>query len=209
MKKLICVTLMLILSFSAISTNAALMYALDGRSVDVAETQIDDWRKVGWYTPDDIYTGIIQPAYHIYKNAYDYMGMIEMVGAYLPFTYATPHESSMYAIRTEAMDLWRVGSGRPVGIANPTIHNGNTIVADFVNISYLPIKDLVFCYTCHDAQGNKMYSEYAGLQHLDANIQPGETLEISGYVGAQGVSILENLRVTSVVFADGSEWIGD
>lgn len=208
MKKFITITLLLVLSLCALSADATTMYAGDGRSIDVPESQINEWRNVGWYTSDDIYTKIIQPNYHICKNAYDYAGMIELVNAYLPLTYGTIHESSMYAIRTEAMDLWRIGSGKPIGIAKATIKNGNTIGATFFNVCYLPIIEFEFCYTCYDAQGNQMQSEYSGLRHNATPLLPGVAYYIDGYLGAQNVSYLDNLRITRVVFADGTEWIG-
>lgn len=49
MKKILCLLIVMGLTLSCISANAATLYATDGRTIEVADAEIEVWENVGWY----------------------------------------------------------------------------------------------------------------------------------------------------------------
>ena len=209
MKKVITFALLIILCFGAINVNAVQMYALDGRNEWVPDYNIDAWRAVGWYTSDDIYTQIVQPSYNTCKSVNDYLGMMDLAQKYLPFVYGTSHEASLYAVRTEAMDLWRNILQKPIGIGRAVLTNGNHVKMSFANLSYKPIKYFEFKYKCYDQSGKEIESKYRGARYDQEITAPGQIRNLQGNIGASNVYIMGDVRVTKVIYTDGSIWEGE
>lgn len=56
MKKIVCLLLCMMMLFGAVSASAATMYATDGRSTYVPDSDVELWENVGWYSEEDTIT---------------------------------------------------------------------------------------------------------------------------------------------------------
>lgn len=197
MKKLLSILLALVLCFGAISASAATVWDSNGQAYWVNDWEVDSYRYAGYLSSDDIYYNYIQPNYNSYKSSKNYYDLLKLVTDWLPYTYGSAHEQSMYVIRTEAMYLWYLSCGYPVGVRDVSVSN-NEINFKVGNLTYKDITYMEFKYysggTTHVATGSI------------SDFTPGCTDELvitpsSGYIYSAS-----NLRVSYIRFADGTSW---
>ncbi|MBR3933500.1 MAG: hypothetical protein IKJ68_06300 [Clostridia bacterium] len=198
MKKLLSIILALVLCFGALSASAATVWDAKGNAYWVNDWEVDSYRYAGYFSSDDIYYNMIQPQYNQYKSSKDYCNLLNLVTNMLPFTYGSAHEQSMYVIRTEAMYLWYLSCGRPVGISDVSVSNGNTVTYNIGNLAY---KDISYI---------EIKFNYGGREYIitdDVYLTPGSTSpRTCTFYSGNNFYSANNIRVTYIKFANGTSW---
>ncbi len=188
------------------------MYADDGRTFKISPFQVDDYQKVGWYTWDAFLFKGVQNLYNEYKAEKDYNAILGLVEYILPDFIGTKYEQDLYAIRTEAMDLWRKSSNSPLPYVEYALSENSIGTPEakiwFTNVSYKPIIAFKVKFTCYNVFGELENTYYNHYFADDLLINPAETYWVSWTLnGADSVNTITNIRVTEVVFSDGTKWV--
>lgn len=186
------------------------MYALDGRTIDISPYAVESYENVGWYTETNRLYIDFQEKYNKNKQSGKHYENMKLVKEYLPTFTGTEHESSLYAVRTEAMDLWRADTGAPIacaGYAFAERKEGTYVSILLANISYKNVISLKVEFDVVDAKGNPTGKKKDFYYATGANINPGETSvfvwKIDNLVNPVSIS---NFKVTEIVFEDATRW---
>ena len=187
------------------------MYAADGRTLYVEKSNVDAYTAVGWYTAEKyLYTFGIKEVYNEYLSEKDYYGIITLVEEWLPYYIGTEYESSFYTMRTQAIDKWRAKENCPMAFMEYTIgsnYGTPTAALSFINVSYKKIVAFKVKFDCYNIFG-EYEDTYYDIYYCDSAKM--ETLDSWTYTweldGTESVHTLKNIRVTEVVYADGTKW---
>lgn len=191
------------------------LYSLDGRTIQVAPFDVSAYESVGWYTYTDyIFNAQVKPAYENNKANKSHFANLKLVSDYLPMFYGTEHEASLYAIRTETMDLWRAEAGAPIaynGCRFRKDENGRTLVdVALTNVDYKKILSFKVEFDICDASGKEIGENYAYYYVTTANIEPAETLMFTWVnATAENPARLSGFRVTELVYEDRTKWYAE
>ena len=187
------------------------VYADDGREMNISPFQVDAYAQVGWYTIEVSAYRTICQLYNSYKSSRDYLSIIEMIDEYLPYYEGTSYAQSMYAMKTDAMDCWRVSINSPMGFSEYEIGENSIGTPEatlyFTNVSYKTISAFKVKFTCYNIFGNVEKTYYDYYYCDDTNMEPSKTFMFTWTLyGADSVNSVKNVYVTEVVFSDGTKW---
>ena len=191
------------------------MYAYENggfaRTITVSPYDVEAYKAVGWYTKEAVEYKKIQNSYNAYKTVGDYNSIIKLVDNNLSKLAGTEYEDDLYAIRTEAMDLWRNATGAPLGVINYKLSENSIgtpeVSIEFRNISYKKIVAFKLKFTCYDIFGDveDSYYDYYYIDSANLDVAKSNTYIWTLY-GAESVHRIENIHLTEVVFEDGTKW---
>ena len=186
------------------------MYAADGRTCKVPPYQVTAYEKVGWYTVEGYLYYLLEKEVNTAlanKNYNDALALLEEYGSTLD---GTKYEYSVSLLESKAMDKWRSILRCPIAILDYEIgdYYGTTTATIYVrNISYKKITAFKLQFTCYNIFGEVEDTYYDYYYCDDADLAK---IEGAGYTwklyGADSVDKIKNIRVTEVVFADGTKW---
>lgn len=186
------------------------MYSLDGRTLEVSPYDVEVFENVGWYTKTNMEYIHFQEKYNQNKQNGRHYENLKLVKMCLPTFAGTVHEPSLYAVRTEAMDLWRTNTGTPIAYADCAFaerKEGTYVSLLLANISYKNVISLKVEFDVLDADGNPTGDKKDFYYATGANIIPGESSvfvwKIDNMVNPTSIS---NFKVTEIVFEDASRW---
>lgn len=179
------------------------------RTKQVSPFKVEEYEKVGWYT----YEGVV--LYHLRRECNNYMAeekynaVFEAVEEKLDFFRGTKYEKELYTIRTEAMNKWRNSIYRPMGCISYKITNRNSsspgLEFQLRNLSYKKIVLYKIEYSYCDAYGNVVKNMYTIEDDSVVGIAESSKIE-RGFSGGSRTTSLQNIRVTYVLFEDGTIW---
>ena len=118
--------------------------------------------------------------------------------------------SMLYYLRTQVTDAWRTAANSPLGFVNYwfTEKDGKKlIVIEYRNVSNSRIQSFRINFDICDSAGNIIETN-SGSYYVDKlEMTPCEKKRAAWVVksGSAAASI-KNLKVTEVVFSDGSSW---
>ena len=197
------------------------MYAKDGRVLTVLAREVAAYQNVGWFTTqEEAYYNAIIDSYNVAAAVQDYNGIMNVCEDALAsgiLTQGSIFYNDITAKRRMAADAWRNYCGCPIGIVgyymgedsigNPEAH------ITFRNLSYQTITAFKLTFDCYDAFGDPArwtsYSSNAYNGYMN-NIQFAP-MEAESYYWTlylqDSTTNLRNMRITEIVFADGSKWV--
>ncbi len=183
------------------------------RSIKISPYDVAAYEAVGWYTIEGTLFELIKGDYYEFKAAWDYNSMIEKTDLGINYLAGTKYEQMLYTMRTEAMDLWRNSCGAPLGVIEYEISENSIgtpeVTIAFRNVSYKKIIAYEMTFTCYNVFGKVEKSYYDYFYDDEADMAPAQ---VGGgtwtLYGADSVYTVENIRITEVVFEDGTKWYG-
>ena len=195
------------------------MYAYENggftRSIKVKPYEEEAYRQVGWYTKEEVskkqaFDGVVSKIEN-YKASKQYNDIFVLIDSSLPDYMGTRYEQPLYDYRTEAMDLWRNSSGAPLGVLDYSVSENSIgtpkVSINFRNISHKKILAFKVKFTCYDIFGDLEESYYNSFYIDSANLDVAKSRSYTWTLyGADSVHTVKNIRVTEVVFEDGTKW---
>lgn len=189
---------------------AVTMYALDGRKITIPPYEVEAYKKVGWY---DIYEYTIYLLRNV-TNDYIQIGMyneaidtIEESGSWMN---GTEYEYTVRLIKEGVMDKWRNAERCPIGVISYSIgeeYDVPTVTLNLRNISYKTIIAFRSKFTCYNVFGEVEESYYDTYYCDDTYLESGESASYTWKLyGADSVDNVKNIRITEIVFSDGTKW---
>ena len=192
------------------------LYALSEngtKSVVIPAYKQADYEKVGWYTAENLERKIILDKFAEYRKNRQYNEVFVYFNKIYFSYYNTDFGKTLLEVRTAAMDEWRNYCGRPMGLMEYSLSKNNAgtpeVTISFRNISYKNIIAFKVKFDCYNVFGEREIP-YANYFYTDKT-NFGST-EYNRYTwtlyGTDSVHTVKNIRVTEVVFADGTKWYG-
>ncbi|MBR3994157.1 MAG: FxLYD domain-containing protein [Clostridia bacterium] len=193
--------------------SGVIMYSLDGRSLEVSPFLVQVYEKVGWYTKENIAYIYVQEQYEKNKLSEDYHSNIRLASEWIPFFEGTVHEASVNAIKSEAMDMWRIKVNTPIAYSGCSFEDRNGamhIKVSLTNVSYKKVHSFKIKFEILDADGNVTGEAYDYYYSTKAELEVAETATYmwknASVVSPAGVS---NFKVVEIAFSDGTKWYCD
>ncbi len=187
------------------------MYALDGRTKYVKPDKVAANEAVGWYTEEGLAYYNVQKSYNEFKAVGDYNSLIDLVRDNMELLEDTKYEQNLYAIRTEAITLWRQAAGTPLGVISYNVKKNDDGVPiggiAFRNISDKNIVGFKIKMNCYDKNGKIVDPYYTGFvaEDIEFDVAAAEFFYWD-FDKAMNVYSINDIRVTEVIFSDGSKW---
>lgn len=213
--RVIAVTDLQVPAYEAVGwSRAVTMYAPDSRTIVISPFEVSAYEAVGWYTYEGLlFNDFKNNYYNVLKPAGDYNSVFEAAKTLLPYVSGTKYEQGVYDIRTEAMNLWRSQSGRPMGVIKYTLGKDSIgtpkVTINFRNISYKKIIAYKVKFDCYNVFGGYEDTYYSYYYDDNANLSVAGTVNTTWTLyGADSVNTVTNIRVTEAVFEDGTKWYG-
>lgn len=197
------------------------MYAKDGRVLAVPENEVEAYQNVGWFISREEanYNALID-TYNSVMYVQDYEGALNLCETALYD--GTLAEGSIFyediaAKRRYVADVWRNYVSCPIGIVSHYVGKNSigtpTVNINFRNLSYLPITAFKLTFDCYDAFGNPSRwtsyhsNRYEGyMNSIEFAPMSRETYYWTLYL-QESTTNVQNMRITEVVYADGSKWV--
>ncbi len=184
------------------------------RSITVSPFEVDAYLNVGWYTYEGLLYQTLVSLCEENFQTYGFEEAIATVDHYEDIFDGTGYEYSVDLIRAQYMDGWRNSTKCPVGIADYSVQVTDDVrnaAVGFRNISYKTIDCIEFTASCYDANGRYLgSSEYdyftADYADLDSGCYAQYYWNLDVYTGTRRAASFGNIRITKVVYSDGTSW---
>lgn len=198
------------------------MYAADGRVLVVPEREVEAHQNVGWFISREeaYYNGIIE-SYNWVMSVQDYGTAMEICENALAEGIMVENGifySDIAAKRRLVADTWRNTIRCPVGIIGYYMSENSIGTPEahitFRNLSYQPITAFKLTFDCYDAFGNpSRWTSYSSHTYNGyVNNLYFEPMDSSLWYWTlylqESTTNIRNIRITEIVFADGSKWVG-
>ncbi len=183
------------------------MWSLEGDAIEVPYNDVKAYQNVGWYLWEDYYYIDFTKSYNDLTRKGDYSAAFDAVDYALSELSGTYYESSLYSYKTKLMDAWREKINGPLAYCSHSVDksNGNVSIT-FRNVSYKYITAFKIQFQCYDTFSNsiKDYNSYYYCD--DAELYSGESMTYYWEGTPYNTDYIKNIRVTQVVYSDGTSW---
>ena len=183
------------------------MYSLDGDEIEVPYCDIKAYQKVGWYLWKDYeYKSFVQNYDSLTKEG-KYANAFNIVEVAIRSLEGTYYEQSLYEYKTKLMDAWRKKNNGPLAYSYHYVDKSNGDVSiTFRNVSYKYITAFKVQFDCYDTFGSYINDYYDYYYCDDASLPSGEDEVYEWSCTPYDTDYIKNIRVTQVVYSDGSMW---
>lgn len=189
------------------------MYSLDGRNLEVSPFLVQAYEKVGWYTKENRAYIYVQEQYEKNKLSEDYHSNIRLASEWNSFFEGTIHEDSINAIKSEAMNMWRMKVGAPIAYSGCSFQERNGtmyIKVSLTNVSYKKVHSFKVSFDVLDNEGNITGETYDYYYSTKAELETSETATYmwknANVVNGAGIT---DFKVLEIAFSDGTKWYCD
>ena len=187
------------------------VYNINGESIKISPHRIAEYDAYGWYLPQKALFLIVQNTYNTFFYSGKYEECMSLIDDELSLFIGTNYESSMYALRTKAMNKSREVGKTPLTICEYSMGEDSIGTPEttvwFRNVSFKDIVAFRVKFDCYNIFGQLERTYYSGYYADDCYITPAEKNGFKwSLYGADSVNKLTNIRVTEVVFSDGTKW---
>ena len=188
------------------------LYSLDGKTCIVPTAKVPEYRKDGWYTKAEY---DVQSAVNVYVKEGDYEGAICRLEAAIEATADKTLQSAYQDSIRSIADTWQKKLGSPLAIASYSINlsgNAPKVTIWFRNIGTKTVQSFAVEFKCYNVKG-KATVDASGLTNTFTGSMDRialQALDTAGYywtlTGNTQTTSVQNLRVVSVTFTDGTTW---
>lgn len=188
----------------------ATVYSSDGRSLVISPFEVDSYALQGWYTKEYTLYNSLKDLYGQYKAVGDYRSGMDMINSYLPTFKENTLMNSMYALRTDAMNDWRVATGHPIESLGHKITTGfmgaREVEIEFINLYYKKVKEFKVRFDLVDASGNITKGYYDVYRAGEADLDCLESKKYSWLFYSYDAQDITNITVAEIIYEDGTSW---
>lgn len=188
------------------------MYAADGRNIKVPHYQVDAYKAVGWYDAlGYAYHFAIVPEFNNYYSVKDYDNAMYLIDLFMEYYTNTEYEQSLISMKNKAMDAWRKQTNGPLAYTGYSVSENSIgtpeVTLNFTNVSYKKVVAFKVKFDCYNIFGSyeSSYYDYYYTDSADLNSAESASYTWTLY-GADSVNTVKNIRVTEVVYSDGTKW---
>ncbi|MBR7163672.1 MAG: hypothetical protein IKD21_01700 [Clostridia bacterium] len=190
---------------------AVTMYALDGRTIEIPPYEVEAYKNVGWYTAEGYLFELIRRDVNQFRASGSYEDAMELFDKYEKAFYGTEYQYSAQLLKEQVMDAWRNSLRCPLAYTGSYSLDEEYGVPEvtiwFRNVSYKKIAAFKLQFTCYNIFGDVENTYYSGYYCDSTNMDSGECWSYTwDLYGADSVYTIKNVRVTEIVFADGTKW---
>ena len=182
------------------------MYSSGGDMIMVPYCDIAKYQKVGWYLWEDYYYQLYRKNYSNYVAKGDYNSAYYTIENALTELEGTNYIAGIYKTKTALLDLWRKKANCPLAVTSSYANDNGDVTIYFRNVSYKTVKALKLKFDCYDVFGTKLSSYYDYYYCDDTWITTGQENWIEWEVTPYGTDRIGNIRITQVVYSDGTSW---
>ena len=180
------------------------MYALDGRATEVPYCDIKAYQKVGWYLWEDYYYISFKKDFDSYMRNGNYSSAFYLVNNAISELTGTSYESTLYFYKTNVMDSWRAKTNGPLAYCSSYVSSNSQAYITFRNVSYKTVKAYKVQFDCYD-----VFNTYLGTRYYQVTnnwISSSDTLSLYYNNVPSKTDHIANIKVTQVVYSDGTSW---
>ncbi len=184
------------------------MYALDGREIEVPYNKVSSYQNVGWYLWEDYYYKVLfKDYYDRYMAEGDYNSAFDEIDWAIDTLVGTHYEKGLYTLKTQLMDTWRKKINCPLAYCWHEVDKSNgDLEIGFRNVSYKEITAFKIQFECYDTFSDRIYDSNSYYYCDDAQLLSGEYASWEWEGTPYDTDYVRNIRVTQVVFSDGTSW---
>ena len=187
------------------------VYALDGRKAVITPDAVDDWVAVGWYDSlEEVYYLTVKELHEIYMSEKDYSTDLQNLNDAVKVLEGTEFEAAADSLRTETMGAWRSYIRCPIAVESSHAYEEYSVQHAkilFTNISHKKIVAFKVKFDLYNIFGEREKSYYETFIADNANMNPHTSWWFTWELfGADSVNRIKNIRVTEIVYSDGTKW---
>lgn len=187
------------------------VYNLTGDTLEISPYRIAEYDSYGWYIWEKKFFLTLKNVYDANFNAGKYAECMALVDYCIDYLKGTQYENTLYSLRTTAMNRIRETEKTALSTCDYTISENSIGTPEvsiiFRNVSFKNIVAFKVKFNCYDVFGQLEKSYYDLYFVDDCNLAPAEVGSFTWTLyGTDSVKTLKNIRVTEVVFADGTKW---
>lgn len=196
------------------------VYRHDGTTKEIISTEVESYKKQGWYPAyeEAVYS------YAVFGDGAEVLGattLLENKRYELAFNMVqaaiekiedseSEYVSMLYYLRSSVIDTWRGAANSPLGFINYWFSEKDSkrmIVFEYRNVSNSRISSFKINFDICDKDGKVIETNSGSYFVNNLQMTPCEKKRVAWYIesGEEAVAI-KNLKVTEVVYSDGTKW---
>ena len=182
------------------------VYTPEGKTKIIAKSDVESWKKVGWLDEIGYDYNNVKNTCNNYVSNGSYESALSYIDSWQSYFYGTSQSYSLKLLKEGIMNKWRAKIKYPLAYTGNHYMDGSNVYIEFRNISYKPIIAFRLTYDCYDVFNDYQESYYDYYYIKNIYLDSGESAYYYWYPGAgSDVHHIKNVKITEVVFADGTE----